>query len=198
MVVQDRKRLVVGISGASGAALAVHLLRVVRELPGWETHLVISRGAEITIGEETDLGVEEVKGLAAAVYDNDDIGASIASGTFRTEGMVVIPCSMKTVAGIYSGYTDNLLLRSADVTLKERRPLVVLARETPLSTIHLRNLYELSRLGVSILPPMMSYYHRPASVEDMTHHIVCKTLGVWHIQVPGYRIWQGRKNTHAE
>lgn len=185
-------------SRTAGAADTHNQSFPVRELPGWETHLVISRGAEITIGEEIDLGVEEVKGLAAAVYDNDDIGASIASGTFRTEGMVVIPCSMKTVAGIYSGYTDNLLLRSADVTLKERRPLVVLARETPLSTIHLRNLYELSRLGVSILPHMVSYYHRPASVEDMTHHIVCKTLGVWHIQVPGYRIWQGRKNTHAE
>jgi polyprenyl P-hydroxybenzoate/phenylacrylic acid decarboxylase-like protein len=194
---QDRKRLVVGVSGASGAALAVHLLRLVRELPDWETHLIITRGGEMTIREETDMSPDEVKGLASVVYDNDDAGAAIASGTFSTRGMVVIPCSMKTAAGIYSGYADNLLLRAADVTLKEKRPLALLARESPLSSIHLRNLYGLSRMGVSILPPLMSFYNHPASIDDMIHHIVCKALKMWDIQVPGFQIWRGRKTTDA-
>jgi 4-hydroxy-3-polyprenylbenzoate decarboxylase len=195
---QDKKRLVVGVSGASGAVLALHLLRLVRELPDWETHLVITRGGEITLREETDAGPDGLKKLASVVHDNDDIGASIASGTFNTQGMLVIPCSMKTAAGIYSGYTDNLLLRAADVTIKEKRPLVLLARESPLSAIHLRNLYGLSRLGVFILPPLMSFYNRPASVDDMVHHIVCKALGVWGIPVPGFRHWQGRGSADAQ
>jgi 4-hydroxy-3-polyprenylbenzoate decarboxylase len=147
----------------------------------------------MTIQEETDLSAGDVKQLAEFSYENDDIGAAIASGSFITEGMVIIPCSMKTAAGIHSGYADNLLLRAADVTLKEGRRLLLSAREAPLSAIHLRNLYELSRLGVLVLPPMMTFYNRPASIEDMIHHIICKILGHWGIEAPGYRRWQGMK-----
>jgi 4-hydroxy-3-polyprenylbenzoate decarboxylase len=191
---RDRKRLVIGVSGASGAILALHLLRLVHELPDWETHLVITRGGEITIREEMDMNPGEMKKLASVVHNNDDIGDSIASGSFNTKGMVVIPCSMKTVAGIYSGYTDNLLLRAADVTIKEKRPLVLLARESPLSAIHLRNLYGLARLGVFILPPLMNFYSRPVSIDDMVHHVICKVLKILDIHVPGFQYWQGRKN----
>ena len=188
---EEKKRLVVGVSGASGAPLAVRLLEVLRAVGGWESHLIISRGGAMTIAQETGLTLADVEALADVVHPNDQIGAAVASGSFRTEGMVVVPCSMKTAAGIHSGYTDNLLLRAADVTLKERRRLVLAARETPLSAIHLRNLYELTLAGAVVLPPMLVYYNRPESVEDMTHHTVCKLLGFFGIDAPGYRRWTG-------
>lgn len=188
--VNQKKRLVVGISGASGAILGIELLKVVRENPEWETHLVISKGAEITISDETEYEIEGVKKLADKVYDIKNIGASIASGTFKTEGMVIVPCSMKTIAGITSGYSDNLLLRAADVTIKERRSLVVVARECPLSTIHLRNMLNLSELGAIITPPMMTYYNKPASMEDLNRHIVGKVLDRFGIEVNGFSRWE--------
>lgn len=185
----EKKRLVIGLSGASGIPLAVHLLKQMHQLENWETHLAVSSGAERTIREETELAPEEVFSLASHQYAIDDIGASIASGTFRTEGMVVIPCSMKTVAGISHGYSDNLLLRAADVTIKERRKLILVARETPLSAIHLRNLADLVALGVVIMPPMMTFYSHPRTIDDMTHHLVCKVLSEFGIELPGYKRW---------
>lgn len=185
------KRLVVGISGGSGIPIAAELLRQLKKVEEIETHLVYTRGAEITAGQESDIPMEEIVSLADVVYDNSNIGAHIASGTFKIMGMVVVPCSMKTVAGIHSGYTDNLLLRAADVTLKERRKLLLVARECPLNTIHLRNMYELSQMGVEIVPPMLTYYNHPKTVEDCTRHIVGKILDRFDIEGEDFKRWNG-------
>ncbi len=187
------RRIVVGISGGSGIPLAVELLLQLHAVPDVETHLVCTRGGEITAAQESDLSMDEIRALADVVYDNQNIGAYIASGTYKTDGMVVVPCSMKTVAGICSGYTDNLLLRAADVTLKERRKLLLVARECPLNTIHLRNMYELSRMGVEILPPMLTYYNHPQTIEDCTRHIVGKILDRFGIEGENFRRWNGCK-----
>jgi polyprenyl P-hydroxybenzoate/phenylacrylic acid decarboxylase-like protein len=178
-----KKRLVVGISGASGAPLALHLLTTMRKQPEWEIHLVITRGGEKTIAEELNMDRRDFESLCDDAYDSDAIGAVLASGSFPTAGMMVIPCSMKTVAGICSGYTDNLLLRAADVTLKEGRPLVLVPREAPLSPVHLRNLYELSQMGVFIVPPMLTYYNHQKTVEDMEHSLICRALGYFGIEI---------------
>lgn len=187
--VNNKKRLVVGISGASGAILGIEILKILRDNSEWESHLVISRGAELTIDDETEYTLEEVRSLADKVYDIKNIGASIASGTFRTEGMVIVPCSMKTVAGIASGYSDNLLLRAADVTIKEKRKLVLAAREAPLSTIHLRNMLTLAEAGAIIIPPVVTYYNKPLSLEDMNRHIAGKILDKFEIDISGFKRW---------
>ncbi|MBU2702436.1 4-hydroxy-3-polyprenylbenzoate decarboxylase [Sporomusaceae bacterium BoRhaA] len=184
-----KKRLVIGMSGASGAILGIDILKTLRENPEWETHLVISSSAERTIAEETEYPLDEVFHLADKVYDINNIGASIASGTFKTAGMIIIPCSMKTVAGIVCGYSDNLLLRAADVTIKERRNLVVVPRESPLSMIHLRNLLSLAEIGAMIIPPMVTYYHKPLSLEDMNRQIIGKILDGFGIEVAGFNRW---------
>ena len=186
-----KKRLVIGMSGASGAPLAVELLRQMKKKEAWETHLVMTEGAKMTLEEETDLTCKQIEELATYVYDNHNNGATIASGSFRADGTIVIPCSMKTVAGIASGYSENLLLRAADVTIKEGRKLVLVPRECPLSQIHLRNMYELSRMGVVMIPPMLSYDNRPATVEECTRHIVGKVLDQFDIEGEEYRRWQG-------
>lgn len=187
---QQPKRLVVGVSGASGAPLAVALLRALRNTP-LESHLIITHGAELTLAQECGMTAGELGALADAVYDNRNIGDGPASGTFASEGMVVVPCSMKTVAGIHSGYSDTLLLRAADVTLKERRRLVLVPRECPLSTLHLRNLYELSQMGAVILPPVLSYYHHPDSLDDMNAHIVGKILAQFGVEPEDAYHWEG-------
>lgn len=189
MKTNNKKRLVIGMSGASGAILGINLLETLKENPEWETHLIVSRGAELTILEETDYALNDVLSLADKVYDIKNIGASISSGTFKTEGMIIVPCSMKTVAGVASGYSDNLLLRAADVTIKERRNLVVVARESPLSTIHLRNMLTLAQAGAIIIPPMITYYNKPLSLEDMNRHIVGKILDKFGIEIPGFSRW---------
>lgn len=188
----NKERLVVGFSGASGAPLCIELLKAMREFPNWETHLVVSEGAERTLELETTSSIGEFQALATRCYDLDDVAASISSGTFKTSGMVVIPCSMKTLAGIAHGFSDNLLLRAADVILKERRKLVLVTRETPLSPIHLGNMLALANLGAVILPPMLSYYNRPESVEDMTCHIVGKVLDCFGLDAGGFRRWSGQ------
>ena len=172
----ERKRLVVGVSGASGAPLAVELLERLKGDPSVETHLVVTKSGMLTLRQETDLSYGEFAGLADVVYDNDDLGAALSSGSFRTVGMVVIPCSMKTVAGIVSGYSDNLLLRAADVTMKERRRLLLVARETPLSTLHLKNLYEAGLMGAVVMPPVPAYYRRPKSFQDSIRDTVDRIL----------------------
>lgn len=191
---ENKKRIVIGISGASGAILGIKILETLNEYPEWESHLVISRGAELTITDETKYTIEQVKNLADKVYDNNNIGASIASGTFKTEGMIIIPCSMKTLAGIASGYSDNLLLRAADVTLKERRKLLLIARESPLSYIHLRNMTECVQAGAVILPPMVTYYNKPLSIEDMNMHLIAKILDRFGIEIKGFKRW-GEENS---
>ena len=155
----------------------------------WETHLVISRGARRTIELETDHSLSEVESLATKCHALDDVGASIASGTFKTEGMVIVPCSMKTLAGIAHGFAQNLLLRAADVTLKERRKLVLLARESPLSPIHLNNMVIASNAGAIILPPVLSFYNHPKTIQDMTNHVVCKALDIFGLEVTTFKRW---------
>ncbi|MBG0788989.1 MAG: UbiX family flavin prenyltransferase [Desulfovibrionaceae bacterium] len=189
MIQLKKKRLTVGISGASGSVLALGLLKALKALPDWETHLVISKAGVRTLEHETHVTESRLADLADLVYDREDIGANIASGTFVTEGMAIVPCSMKTVAGICTGYSDNLLLRAADVTLKERRKLVVVARETPLSPIHLRNMLSLAEMGVVVMPPMLTYYNHPQSVSDMTNHIVGKILHEFGVEGKDFKRW---------
>ena len=143
-----------------------------------------------TLAYESSLSLEDVCHLADQVYPLDDVAASVSSGTFRTEGMVIIPCSMKTLAGIACGYSDNLLLRAADVTLKERRKLVLVTRETPLSQIHLRNMLSLTQTGAVILPPMLTYYNNPQTIEDMTRHIVGKVMAEFGLEHPKFHRWK--------
>ena len=184
-----KKRVVVGMSGASGAILGIEALRIFRELGGYETHLIVSTGATLTIALETGVTLDEVRALADVVHDNANLGAAVASGSFRTMGMLVVPCSMKTVAGIAHGFSDNLLLSAADVMLKEGRPLVLMPRETPLSIIHLRNLLAAAEAGAAIVPPMITHYHGPTSIADMNRHLLGKALGRMGIDLPGMRRW---------
>ena len=185
------ERLIIGMSGASGAPLTVELLRQLhRYHPEVESHLVLTRGAELTLQQECGMTREDLRPLVSVLHQCDEIGASIASGSFRTMGMIVVPCSMKTAAGIYSGYSDNLLLRAADVCLKERRKLVLAARESPMSTIHLRNLYGLSQMGAVIAPPMLSYYQHPQAVDDCTRQVVARLLSQFDLETESFS-WEG-------
>jgi flavin prenyltransferase len=185
-------RLVVAMTGATGAIIGIRLLEALRELEV-ETHLVVSRWARATITEETPYTVREVTDLAAVSYSPDDQGAAISSGSFRTDGMVVAPCSMKTVAGIRTGYANDLVGRAADVTLKERRRLVLLARELPLSTIHLENLLALSQMGATVLPPVPAFYNHPSSIDDIVEHIAGRTLDQFGLKLPTVRRWTGMR-----
>lgn len=184
-----KKRLIVGMSGASGAILGIELLKVMKEYPEWETHLVISKGAEMTIAYETEYTLKQVEDLADKVYNIMHINESIASGSYRTEGMVIVPCSMKTVAGVACGYSDNLLLRAADVCLKERRKLILVPRESSLSTIHLKNMLTLAEAGAYIIPPVMTYYNNPITIDDMNLHIISSILDKFGIDVNGFKRW---------
>lgn len=184
------RRLVIGVSGASGAPLAVELLRRLRERPEVQTHLILTRGAKLTLRQECGMEPEELASWADVVYDNSDLGAPVASGSFRTLGMVVAPCSMKTAAGIATGYSDNLLLRAADVCLKERRKLVLVAREAPLSTLHLRNLCTISELGAVVFPPVPAYYRHPQTMADCTAYTVSRVLDQFGLGEERYE-WNG-------
>ena len=191
---EDKKRLIIGISGASGAPLALDLLEKFRTLPelkSIETHLVATHGAELTLRQECGMEISLLKEYVNAVYDNDDIGACIASGSFKTMGMIIVPCSMKTVAGIVSGYSDSLLLRAADVTLKEKRKLLLAARETPLSSIHLRNLYEASMLGIQIVPPMLEYYTKAQTTAEITSYMAQRILSAFGFDTENGYEWNG-------
>lgn len=186
-------RLTVGMTGATGAVFGIRLLENLRELPEVETHLVLSRWARTTIELETGRSVREVAELADVVHRPDDQGATISSGSFRTDGMVVVPCSMKTLAGIRLGYADGLIGRAADVVLKERRRLVLVPRETPLSKIHLENMLDLARKGVQIVPPMPAFYNHPASVDDIVDHITARILDQFELPAPAARRWEGMR-----
>lgn len=188
----QRKRIIVGATGASGFPILAECLKQIREHPEYESWLIMSDSAKLTLTQEVGICTEEVEQLADHVLDFHNIGAGPASGSFRTAGMLIVPCSMKTVAGIHSGYGDNLILRAADVTMKEQRPLVLAARETPLNTVQLRNLYELSMIpGVRVIPLMMSFYHRPETIQDMVCHMASKLLEPFGIEGKGYRRWEG-------
>ncbi|MFD9499954.1 bagremycin/ferroverdin biosynthesis UbiX family decarboxylase BagM/FevK [Streptomyces sp. NPDC060035] len=184
-------RLIVAMTGATGAVLGVRLLTELSKNPQVETHLVLSRWARATVELETGLSAREVAALADVTYSPDDQGAAISSGSFPTDGMVVVPCSMKTLAGIRAGYAEGLIARAADVTLKERRRMVLVPRETPLSEIHLENMLALARMGASIVPPMPAFYNRPDTVDDIVDHIVTRVLDQFGIEAAGARRWDG-------
>lgn len=187
-----KKKIVVGATGASGLPLLIECLKLIKESKEYTSYLIMSESAKLTLAHETDMTVEEVYALAGEVSEPTEIGAKPASGSFQTEGMLIVPCSMKTLAGIHSGYADNLLLRAADVTLKEQRKLVLAVRETPLSAIHLRNMQELAMIpGVRIVPPMLTYYIKPKSIEEMTYHIAAKLVEPFGVDAPEYRRWNG-------
>lgn len=187
-------RIVVGITGATGAVLGVRLLERLREHGGVETHLVVSRWARSTIEYETSMSVREVAALADVTHNPEDQGAAISSGSFRTDGMVIVPCSMKTLAAIRMGFADGLVARAADVTLKERRKLVLVPRETPLSDIHLENMLALSRMGSVILPPMPAFYQHPKTADDIVDHTVTRVLDQFGIDMPKACRWNGMRD----
>jgi len=183
--------LVIGISGASGAIYGIRLLEVLSERKDVETHLVISDAAKETIRQETDREVSRVMALADYCYDINDIGARLASGSFRRDGMVVCPCSMKTLSALANAYPANLLCRAADVTLKERKRLILLARETPLHLGHLRNMEKLTEMGAIIFPPVPAFYHRPQTIADIVDHTVGKVLDLLDIEHNLFSRWSG-------
>ncbi|MEV0277470.1 UbiX family flavin prenyltransferase [Streptomyces sp. NPDC050610] len=183
-------RLVVAMTGATGAPIGVRLLEALRELDV-ETHLVVSRWARATLAQETGLSLRDVRALASVCHSPDDQGASISSGSFQVDGMIVAPCSMKTLAAVNTGYGEGLIARAADVTLKERRPLVLVARETPLSAVHLKNMYELARMGAVVMPPVPAFYNRPSTIEDLVDHIVARVLDQFGLEMPNAERWQG-------
>jgi 4-hydroxy-3-polyprenylbenzoate decarboxylase len=185
------KRLVVALSGASGAIYGIRTLEVLARNSGIETHLIVSKGARATIAYETEWEIEQVTGLADHVHDMQDLGASIASGTFRTSGMVVAPCSIKTLSAIANAASDNLIARSADVCLKERRRLVLVTRETPLNLIHLRLATEATQAGAVILPPVPGFYVRPQTIMDVVDHTVTKILDQFDIDAGLIPRWEG-------
>lgn len=187
------KRLIVGISGASGAIYGVRLLQVLRDVAEVETHLVMSQAARQTLALETDFSLRDVQALANVVHDTRDIAASISSGSFKTAGMVILPCSIKTLSGIVHSYTDSLLTRAADVVLKERRPLVLCVRETPLHLGHLRLMTQAAELGAVIMPPVPAFYHRPQSLDAVIDQTVNRVLDQFDIELPEdlFTRWQG-------
>ncbi|WP_420406197.1 UbiX family flavin prenyltransferase [Nisaea sp.] len=194
----QNKRLIVGISGASGIVYGVRLLELLKGLPDEErveTHLIMSRAAEVTLAHETDLKVRDVEKLADVVHANKDIGASVASGSFRTLGMIIAPCSMKSLAGIATGVTDTLLTRAADVVLKERRRLVCMVRETPLHSGHLRNMLALSDMGAVIAPPVPAFYAKPRNIDGMVDHSLGRVLDLFDLDSGTVHRWRERGGT---
>lgn len=188
------QRLIVGISGASGVVYGIRLLEALKDLQV-ESHLVMSQSAEITLAYESDLKVKQVQALADVVYPNGDIGAAISSGSFKTMGMVIAPCSIRSMSEIASGVTSSLLTRAADVVLKERRRLVLMLRETPLHTGHLRNLLSLSEMGAIIAPPVPAFYTRPQSLEEMVDQSVGRVLDLFDLESPLVKRWTGEKSS---
>lgn len=188
-------KIVVGISGSTGAIYGVRLVEVLHTSPDIETHLVISEAAKQTIEYETGRRVSDVEAMATEVYDNRNLGAAISSGSFPTEGMIVAPCSIKSLSSIANSFNDTLLSRAADVTLKERRKLVMLVRETPLQRGHLRLMLEVTENGGVILPPMPSFYHLPKTVDDIVNHTVQRALDQFHIEKGLFERWTGDQLT---
>jgi flavin prenyltransferase len=185
------RRVVVGISGASGSIYGVRLLEALRKDPATEIHLVMSSSGKRTLAEETDYPVKDVEALAHVVYDDRDVGASLASGSFRTAGMIVAPCSIKTLAALASCHADTLIARAGDVTLKEGRPLLVLVRETPLHVGHLRQMTALAEMGGIVFPPVPAFYQKPKTVDDIVAHTVARVLERMGLAGEPFAEWTG-------
>ncbi|MGK4059629.1 UbiX family flavin prenyltransferase [Loigolactobacillus coryniformis] len=185
------RRIIIGVTGASGTIYAIDLLQKLAQIPDVETHLVLSQWAKQNLALETDFSLKEVQAMADVTYNINDQGAAIASGSFLNDGMVIVPASMKTVAGIAAGFGDNLISRAADVALKEQRKLVIVPRETPLSVIHLENLTKLARLGVQIIPPIPAFYDHPQTIQDLVNHQTMKLLDALAIPNHAAPRWQG-------
>src|SRR6187200_1964050 len=186
----ENPRIVVGITGSSGVIYGIMLLRALQKFE-IETHLVLSKWAEKNIEIETEENVNEIKKIANFLYDENDMAASISSGSFRTDGMAIVPCSMKTLSSIANGYDDNLISRAAGVSIKESRKIVIVPRETPLSKIHLQNMIKLVEIGVIVLPAMPGFYHRPNTIDDLIMHIVGKILDQFGIEHHTFKRWGG-------
>ena len=184
-------RLIVGISGASGTIFGIRLLEVLRKIEQVETHLVLSKGARLTMSYETDYDATEVIALADVVHSDSNLGASISSGSYKTGGMIVAPCSMKTLSGIVHSNAGNLLVRAADVVLKERRQLVLMPRETPLHVGHCKLLYEAAQMGAVIAPGMPAFYNNPQSIDDIVNHSVGRILDLFELDSGVVKRWQG-------
>lgn len=185
------RRLVVGISGATGSVYGIRTLEILRAVPDVESHLVMSAVAKRTLVEETDYAVRDVEALADRVYDDRDVGAALASGSFRTAGMIIAPCSVKMVSALTYSMADTLIARAGDVTLKEGRPLVVLVRETPLHAGHLRHLLALAEIGGVIMPPVPAFYQRPTSIDDLVTHTVRRALDRLGLETERVPEWRG-------
>ncbi len=185
------KRMIVGITGASGSVYGVRLLQAMQAAPGWSTDLVVSSSGLVTMAQELDLDRAGVEALATRVHSVRDIGASIASGSLPSEGMVIAPCSMKTLAAVAHGFGDNLLTRAADVVLKERRRLVLLPRETPLNLAHLRNMVAVTEMGAIVCPPVPAFYNRPTTVAQIVDHTVGRVLDLFGVEHELLEPWQG-------
>jgi 4-hydroxy-3-polyprenylbenzoate decarboxylase len=188
-----KQRLIVGISGASGAIYGIRLLEILQKLPEIDTHLIISKAAKRTIVLETDYKVDQVEKLADEVLPDHDIAASVSSGSYKTSGMVVIPCSIKTLSGIANSYADNLLVRAADVVLKEQRKLVLVLRETPLHLGHTQLMTRSIEIGATLLPAMPAFYHRPSTIDDLINQTVNRVLDQFDIELPDdlFERWAG-------
>ncbi|WP_313510222.1 UbiX family flavin prenyltransferase [Enterococcus sp.] len=188
-----KKKIVIGISGASGTTYAIDLIKKLHANPEVETHGVISTWAKQNLKLESDMSLHELESLLDYHYAINDLGATIASGSFLVDGMVIVPASMKTVAAVSMGYSDNLIARAADVTLKEQRKLIIVPRETPLSTIHLENLTRLSRLGVQIIPPIPAFYNHPETIADLVNHQTMKIMDALGIENESDGRWKGEE-----
>ena len=188
-------RLIVAITGATGVIYGVRLLQALRHIAGVETHLLISEAGVLNLHQELDLNRKDVEALADVTYNVRDVGAAIASGSFQSDGMIVAPCSMKTLAAVAHGFSDNLIARAADVTLKERRRLVLMVRETPFNLAHLRNMTVVTEMGGIIFPPLPGFYHRPASIEEMVDHTLARVLDLFGLQHALAPRWSGLKTS---
>ena len=191
------RRLIVAITGASGAVYGVRLLQVLREVPDLETHLMVSAAGWMNVEQELPLGRAGVEALADHVHNVREVGATIASGSFRTDGMVVAPCSMKSLAAIAHGLSDNLIARAADVALKERRPLVLMVRETPLNLAHLRNMVAVTEMGGIVFPPVPAFYHRPATIAELVDHTCARVLDLLGVHSEAAPRWAGMRAAAA-
>ena len=185
-----KKRLIIGISGADGVCIGKRLLETLKEMAQVETHLVVSRAAERNFQLECGIDAEAVRALADYAYEPEDLAAKISSGSFVTDGMIVAPCSMKTLSAIVHGYADNLLTRAADVCLKENRRVVLMPRETPLGLVHLRNLLSAAEMGCAVVPPMMTFYNKPKSIEDQIDHVIGKAVMQFDLESARFRPWE--------
>ena len=183
--------LIIGITGASGVIYGIRLLEVLSSMKESETHLIISEAGEINIGYETDWKIEDVKAMASFSYRINDISARIASGSFNTDGMIIAPCTVKTMSALANSYADNLLTRAGDVTLKEGRKLVILVRETPLHLGHIRSMEKLAEMGAIIMPPVPAFYHRPRTIQDIIDHTIGKALDIFGIEHNLFERWSG-------